>query len=467
MADDNHDALAERDNDHSGERAAAPRVAPRSPSEAIKPMAAPPPPPKTVRRRRGGFLSALSGFFTFLAVAALGVGGAVYVGKRQFSTPGPLAEDKVVIVKGGNQAVAETLQREGVISQPMLFVIGLHLSGANDDIKAGEYLFRQGASMRDVMDTLVAGRTVLHSITIPEGLTSEQIVARLMEIDVLTGEVREPPREGSLLPETYKVPRGTTRQSIIERMAQDQRKVVNEVWARRSPELPIRTPHELVTLASIVEKETGRADERTRVAGVFINRLQKKMKLQSDPTIVYGIVGGKGTLGRGILKSEINQATPYNTYVIDGLPPGPIANPGRAALEAAANPSRTRDLYFVADGNGGHVFAETLDQHAKNVARWRQIEAQKAAAGKADTAVDRVDPTKDDVRGDAPAVPAGAAAFAPTGVETFPVPAGRQPGGKPGQRSRAFDASEGTDRDPLRNKTYDLNSPKTVPAIRP
>ena len=200
----------------------------------------------------------------------------------------------------------------------------------------------------------------------------------------------ETPREGSLLPDTYKFERGTTRQQIVGTMQTAQRQAIEQIWQRRSSDLPIKSPQELIILASIVEKETGRADERTRVAGVFINRLMKRMKLQSDPTIVYGLVGGKGTLGRGILRSEIEAATPYNTYVVEGLPPGPIANPGRAALEAVANPSRTKDLYFVADGSGGHAFAESYDQHQRNVTRWRQIEKSRPAPG-ADE-VDRVVP---------------------------------------------------------------------------
>jgi UPF0755 protein len=181
-----------------------------------------------------------------------------------------------------------------------------------------------------------------------------------------------------LLPETYRVPRGLSRSDLIRKMQDDQRKLVDQIWAKRDPSIPLRTPHELVTLASIVEKETGRADERPRVASVFINRLQKRMKLQSDPTIVYGLVGGKGTLGRGITRAEISSPSPYNTYVIEGLPPGPIANPGRAALEAVANPMKTSDLFFVADGTGGHAFAETLDDHNRNVARWREIEKERS-----------------------------------------------------------------------------------------
>jgi UPF0755 protein len=222
----------------------------------------------------------------------------------------------------------------------------------------------------------VDGKVVQHSVTIPEGLTSEQIVARLSDNDIFSGSVNEIPREGTLLPETYKFPRGTTREQVIARMQQAQKRVVAEIWEHRSADIPVKTQEQLITLASIVEKETGKADERSRVAAVYVNRMRQKMKLQSDPTIIYGLVGGKGTLGRPIKRSEITQPSPYNTYVIDGLPPGPIANPGRASLEAAANPARTRDLFFVADGTGGHAFTETYDQHQKNVAKLRTMEKQ-------------------------------------------------------------------------------------------
>ena len=176
------------------------------------------------------------------------------------------------------------------------------------------------------------------------------------------------------MPDTYNFTRGVTREQMIERMRQAQQRAVEEIWEHRSPDLPLKTPEQLVTLASLVEKETAKSDERSRVAAVFVNRLKQNMRLQSDPTIIYGLVGGKGTLGRPIMKSEISQPTPYNTYVINGLPPGPITNPGRASLEAAANPARTRELYFVADGTGGHVFAETYEQQQRNVARLRSIE---------------------------------------------------------------------------------------------
>ena len=296
--------------------------------------------------------------------------------QEKLAAPGPLQADKILVIAPHTEVpdILAQLEQEGVIDSPLLVNVALWVEGNRSKVKAGEYLFRQNASAREVMDTLVSGKQILHSITIPEGLTTDQILDRLRDSDVLTGDIHETPKEGSLLPETYKVTRGMPRDALIRKMEKDQDDAITRIWSRRSPDIPLKSPYELVTLASIVEKETGKADERPRVAEVFLNRLAKRMRLQSDPTIVYGLVGGKGTLGRGILKSEVDQPTPYNTYVIDGLPPGPIANPGVAALEAVANPSRTKELYFVADGTGGHVFAETLDQHAKNVARWRQIE---------------------------------------------------------------------------------------------
>src|SRR5213076_1353231 len=269
--------------------------------------------------------------------------------------------------------IAETLQREGVIDiNPWVFMGAAFALKASSELKPGEYAFQKNASLRDVIGTIVEGKVVQHAVTIAEGLTSEQIVARLSDNDIFAGSVKEIPREGTLLPETYKFPRGTTREQVIQRMQQAQKRVLAEIWERRSPDLPIRSPDQLVTLASIVEKETGKADERSRVAAVFVNRLRQRIKLQSDPTIIYGLVGGKGTLGRPIMRSEIEQPTPYNTYVVEGLPPGPIANPGRASLEATANPARTKEIFFVADGTGGHAFAESLAQHQQNVAKLRQ-----------------------------------------------------------------------------------------------
>jgi UPF0755 protein len=378
------------------------RWSPRGARESIQPVA-PPQPPQPPRRPRGsGFLAKLSAFFTFLVFATF-VGGAAFLyGQTALKSAGPLAQDKVVFIprNTGASEIASLLQQEGVINSATMFEISHYLSGRKP-LKAGEYLFKASASVEDVRDVLSDGRSIQHRITLPEGLTSEQIVGRLMENDILVGEVRTIPREGALLPDTYPFERGTTREQLLSRIEQAQRRMLQEIWSRRSPDVPVRTPNDLVILASIVEKETGRSDERTRVAAVFINRLNRGMRLESDPTIIYGLVGGKGTLGRGIAASEIRAPTPYNTYVINGLPPGPIANPGRASLEATANPSRTRDLFFVADGTGGHAFAETYEQHQRNVARWRQIE-----------------------RGEQPAAPAPA-----------PSPGAAQP--RPGQRSDA------------------------------
>src|SRR6201989_1179450 len=336
--------------------------------------------------------------------------------------PGPLKEDKIVNIppRAGKGDIAEKLQREGVIDvNRWVFIGGVFALKASSDLKPGEYEFRKNASWRDVIGTIVEGKVVQHAVTIPEGLTSEQIVARLSENDIFTGTVREMPREGTLLPETYKFPRGTPREQVTQRMRQAQKRVLAEIWERRNSDIPVKTPEQLVTLASIVEKETGKADERSRVAAVFVNRLRQKMKLQSDPTIIYGLAGGKGTLGRPIKRSEIMQPSPYNTYVVDGLPPGPIANPGRASLEATANPARTRDLFFVADGTGGHTFTETYDQHQKNVAKLRSME--KAIQN------DTVEPPDDPP----PAAAATPADANPTASATRPAPGPAKPNRTP------------------------------------
>ncbi|MGA8169393.1 MAG: endolytic transglycosylase MltG, partial [Methylocystis sp.] len=333
-------------------------------------------PPPRGKKRRDGALSAMSGFLSFvLVVLVAGIFGLISA-RHVLNEPGPLRADKIVFMPPGSDTpeILAQLEREGVIDNPLLLNAALLVENKRGALRAGEYMFHQAVSLQEVMDQLVAGRQLLHAVTIPEGLTSEQIAQRLRENDVLAGDIMETPKEGALLPETYKVARGYSRAKLLVKMQEDQRKLIDQIWARRSRDLPFRTPFELVTLASIVEKETGKAEERPHVAAVFVNRLRKGMRLQSDPTIVYGLVGGKATLGRGLLRSELDKYTPYNTYVIDGLPPGPIANPGRAALEAVANPASSTDLYFVADGTGGHVFAETLDQHNRNVQRWRHIE---------------------------------------------------------------------------------------------
>src|ERR1700675_920035 len=355
-----------------------PPISPRSPRAALEPERVPPP-PKRSARARNPFVVVGNAVITIVLVLMIGAGGVYVYGKQKIEAPGPLQEDKVVNIpaRAGMTDIADILQREGVIDNNRWAFIGsVFALKARSELKPGEYLFQKNASLRDVIGTMVEGKVVQHAVTIPEGLTSEQIVARLSDNDIFAGSVKEIPREGTLLPETYKFPRGTTRDQVIARMQQAQKRVLAEIWERRNPDIPVKTPEQLVTLASIVEKETGRADERSRIAAVFVNRLRQKIKLQSDPTIIYGLVGGKGTLGRPIKRSEIQQPSPYNTYVVDGLPPGPIANPGRASLEAAANPARTRDLFFVADGSGGPAFRDTHDQHQKKVAKLRAMEKQ-------------------------------------------------------------------------------------------
>jgi UPF0755 protein len=335
-----------------------------------------PPPTRPPRRPRRLGLSSVSGLLTFVLLGALATVGALAWLMKEARSPGPLAADKVVMIVREDDAgsIADQLERAGVIDSAMWFNILTLLDGNRAALKRGEYAFKAGVSMNEIENELIVHHVVRYKLTVPEGLTSEQVVDRLREDPVLVGEIREIPREGSLMPDTYYFERGDTRLSILSRMAKVQAKTVEEIWKGRSPDLPIKSPGEMVTLASIVEKETGKPEERPRVASVFINRLEKHMRLESDPTIVYGLAMGKGTLGRSITKADLNQSTPYNTYIVEGLPPGPICNPGKAALEAVAQPSRSKDLYFVADGTGGHAFAETLDQHQKNVARWRQIE---------------------------------------------------------------------------------------------
>jgi UPF0755 protein len=317
--------------------------------------------------------------FTVLLLVLIVGGALAVIGKTRFEAPGPLQQDKMVNIpaRSGMLEIADLLKREGVIDEHRLIFIGGVLAlKARSELKAGEYLFQKQASVRDVLETIVDGKVIQHQLTIPEGLTSEQIIARLLENEILTGNIRDVPREGSLLPDSYHFNRGFTREQMVARMRQAQDRLLREVWERRNPDLPLKTPEQLVVLASIIEKETGKPEERTRVAAVFANRLKQKMRLQSDPTIVYGLAFGKGSLGRPISRADIAQPTPYNTYVIDGLPPGPIANPGRASIEAAANPARTKELFFVADGTGGHAFAETYEQHQKNVARLRVLEQE-------------------------------------------------------------------------------------------
>ncbi|MCO4319752.1 endolytic transglycosylase MltG [Phyllobacterium sp. 21LDTY02-6] len=367
-------------------------IVPQSASEALRPEPGTPPPPKRRSRRARSQIVVFANFMLSLVVlAVIAAAAVVYFGKVSFNAAGPLDVATNYVVRSGTgiMEIADGLERRGIISDARVFRYGVQSYGHQGDLKAGEYEIKPHASMRDIMDLLRSGRSVLHSLTVPEGLTVEQIFQRIREDDVLTGDLPAiMPPEGSLFANTMRFSRGTTREEIVKKMQADQKKLVEDIWERRDRDLPIKTIEEFVTLASIVEKETGKADERPRVAAVFINRLNKRMRLQSDPTILYGLFGGKGRpADRPILKSDLEKPTPYNTYTINGLPPGPIANPGRDALEAVAHPSQTKELYFVADGTGGHVFAETLNDHNENVRRWRQVEknrldeAAKAATG--------------------------------------------------------------------------------------
>ena len=318
----------------------------------------------------------MSGFAVLgLAVMLLGL-WAVWT----YRGPGPEAAageiSSVVLRRGaGLNEIASSLERAGVIRSGAIFKAAAQVTGVARDLKAGEYEFASGASMARVLDDIRAGRVVRHQVTIPEGATSEMVIEMLNAEEALTGLAPTPP-EGTVLPETYDFQRGEDRAAVLQRMMDARDKLLAALWAQRQPGLPVTTPEEAVILASIVEKETGVASERPQVASVFTNRLRKGMRLESDPTIIYYITKGK-PLGRRILKSELeNPANTYNTYIIDGLPPTPIANPGRAALAAVLDPPQSEYLFFVADGTGGHAFAVTYEDHKRNVAKWREYRAR-------------------------------------------------------------------------------------------
>lgn len=324
------------------------------------------------RRAAGGGAAIALGLLLLAALA----------GVWTYQGPGPKAPNgavtSVVLEKGsGVGKIGETLKDAGVISSAGLFGLAARVTGAASQLKAGEYEFKSGASMAQVLADIRAGKVVRHVITIPEGWTSGMVLDAVKAEPALSGDAEEPP-EGSILPDTYQVEKGEDRTQVINRMREARNKLLEDLWAARQPGLPLASPDEAVTLASIVEKETGVASERPRVAAVFVNRLRIGMALQSDPTIIYGITRGR-PLGRGIRASELAAATPYNSYKVVGLPPTPIANPGRAALAAVLNPPKSDELYFVADGTGGHAFAATYADHERNVAKWRALERQRAS----------------------------------------------------------------------------------------
>jgi UPF0755 protein len=313
------------------------------------------------------------------------------------SRPGPSAEDRAFMVERGasGAAIANALENEGFITDDLLFRIANRLYANGATLQAGEYQIPANASVRDIVEMMSNGDALQHALTFPEGITIAAAMRVIEESDVLTGDMPETPPEGSILPDTYHVQRGMTRAALLQLMRDAHDEAVAEIWETRQPNLPLATPEDLVNLASIVERETGVASERPLVAAVFINRLRRPMRLETDPTIIYGVclryparcrdgrlVAAQGNR-RVIRQSEIAMDTGYNTYRIDGLPPTPIANPGRAALEATANPAQSNALFFVADGTGGHVFASTLAEHNANVARWLEIEAERLAAERA------------------------------------------------------------------------------------
>ncbi|MBO6719303.1 MAG: endolytic transglycosylase MltG [Rhizobiaceae bacterium] len=367
-------------------------IVPRSASESLRPEAGTPPPRRS-RRARNQFVVFLNFVLSAVIFVTLAGGAAIYFGAREFEEPGPLNATDTILVRPSTSVaeIGTQLERLGMISDARIFRLGVRAFGGDATLKAGEYEIKASASMRDIMELMQSGKSVQYSVTIPEGMTVWQAFQRIAATEELTGDLPdELPPEGSLAADTLRFTRGMERQAIVDKLVTDQRELVQSIWERRDPDLPIKDINEFVTLASIVEKETGRADERPQVASVFINRLRRGMRLQSDPTIIYGIFGGAGKPpDRPIYQSDIDKPTAYNTYTINGLPPGPIANPGRAALEAVANPSETKFLYFVADGTGGHVFAESLEEHNANVARYRQFqraqeEAARAAAEQAE-----------------------------------------------------------------------------------
>jgi UPF0755 protein len=337
------------------------------------------PEPTPDRPRRRWLLRLVAAAAGVIVLLALVAGGAVWWGQREYVKPGPLATAKIVVIpKGaGLDDIAERLAANGVIQRPIVFRVAARLEDKAHLLKAGEYEFQAAISQEAVIRQLIEGRTVLHRLTVAEGLTTAEVLQIVARAGPLDGTVTEKPAEGALLPETYNFARGDSRNVLVQRMTKAMSDTLDQLWAKRAEGLPFKTKAEALILASIVEKETGIAAERPRVAAVFVNRLRRGMRLDSDPTVIYGLTNGQGPLNRPLLTKDLEIKTPYNTYQIDGLPPGPIANPGRAAIEATLNPAPTKDLFFVADGTGGHVFSETLDQHNRNVARWRALQRER------------------------------------------------------------------------------------------
>tara|TARA_R110000868_G_scaffold266274_1_gene525135 strand:+ start:4520 stop:5494 length:975 start_codon:yes stop_codon:yes gene_type:complete len=311
----------------------------------------------------------------FLCItAALTIGGAAVYVYVQYTSPSRLVQGSDIVIPQGTgvRGIADIFRREHIIEEPLVFLMGVRISGLDRSLRAGEYHFPARVSPKQAVEILATGETVKRFVTFPEGLRSGEIVDRINLVDGLLGDVAGIPPDGMLLPETYQFSYGDTKQSILDRMVAAHDDLVTQLWPDRKENLPFDTIEQAIVLASIVERETGVAAERPRVAGVFVNRLNKKMRLQSDPTVAYAISPDK-RLDRALTRADLKFDSPYNTYVSSGLPPGPITNPGRDAIYAVLHPAETDELYFVADGTGGHAFARTLDEHNRNVARWRRI----------------------------------------------------------------------------------------------
>lgn len=330
-----------------------------------------------------GFISILT--FTMTLLLLLGVGAGVWC-LNEYRKPGPLAETRFIVIERGSglAGITAKLEREGIITQGLLFKIAARTKKLHTQLKAGEYEITPHMSMADILHKMASGDVYDRKLTFREGLTSWQVVQILNRATELSGDLlTEIPEEGSLLPETYHYMKTDKREKLIEQMQSAMRKVREELWEKRTDNLPVKTIEEAIVLASIVEKETGIPEERRKVAGVFINRLRRGMPMQSDPTAIYALTMGKiqedglGPLGRRLLRKDLEIDSPYNTYKYPGLPPAPIANPGKESIAAVLNPETHNYIYFVADGTGGHVFAETLAEHEANVAKWRKIRAQK------------------------------------------------------------------------------------------
>jgi len=321
----------------------------------------------------------LAFLIVFIGIAVASVAGAAWWETQNFTTPGPAPVDTIVMIEPGSSvtAIANTLEKNQIVQSALLFRVGVKRRGVEASLKAGEYSFPARASMDAVLDRLKRGLVIQHKVTIAEGVTSAVAASLINQHPVLIGDPVAEPDEGSLLPETYLFTRGTTRAELLERMKKAQADLIAKLWPGRRQDLPYTTEREALILASIVEKETALASERPRIAAVFVNRMRRGMRLESDPTIIYGLTKGV-PLGHGLRQSELARPNPYSTYQIDGLPPTPIANAGKDAIAAVLNPPDSNDVFFVADGTGGHVFAATLSEHNSNVARWRKIERDRA-----------------------------------------------------------------------------------------